>query len=390
MSEHTEVLLQLFLAFTIARLLGHLFTRLRLPAVVGELLAGALLGPQLLDIVHSGEVLDAMAELGVIMLLFMAGLETHIEELVETRSAAIRVALLGATLPFIAGLLGGVLFGYGADSSLFMATALTATSVGITVRVLRELGFQRRRSVRIVLSAAVIDDILGLIVLVIVSGVALGEINVLNLVLLIVEAFAYVGFFAFFGPHLVKRLRVRLSEIRVATLFEVGVVLMLALSLLADYIGLAAIVGAFLAGLTLADLRHHTEIEQRFEPLAWFFTPFFFVLMGTFIDFGSFAKPAVLAAIAVFTAIAIVTKYAGGVMGARGEDQATRREVGAAMVPRGEVGIVVAGFALAEAAVGNDVYAAMLGMVLATTILAPFLIKAVFAGRSASAPIVEE
>jgi Kef-type K+ transport system membrane component KefB len=378
MAGHADVLFQLFIAFTLARVLGHLFTRLRLPSVVGEILAGALLGPQLLDIVHSNEVLDAMAELGVIMLLFMAGLETHLEELVETKSAALRVALLGATLPFIAGLLVGVLFGYATDSSLFMATALTATSVGITIRVLRDMGYQRRRSVRIVLAAAVVDDILGLIVLVIVSGVALGSFNALNLALLIIEAFAYVGFFAFFGPRLVMRLRARLSEIGVSTLFEVGVILMLALSLLADYIGLAAIVGAFLAGLTLADLRHHTEIEQRFEPLAWFFTPFFFVLMGTYLDFGSFAEPLVLAAIVVFTVIAVVTKYVGGVVGARGERLATRREIGVGMIPRGEVGIVVAGYALAAGAIGDDVYAAILGMVLATTIMAPFLIRAVF------------
>ena len=343
MAGHADVLLQLFLAFTAARVLGHLFTRAGLPAVVGELLAGALLGPALLGLVHSGEVLEALAEMGVILLLFMAGLETHIDELIETRKAAVRVALLGATLPFIGGLLVSIPFGYSSDAALFMATALTATSVGITARVLREMGFHQRRSVRIVLAAAVIDDILGLIVLVIVSGIALGSFHPLNLALLIVEAFAYVGFFAFFGPRLVKRLHVRLSEYRASTLFEVGVVLMLALSLLADYIGLAAIVGAFLAGLILADLRHHTEIEQRFQPLAWFFTPFFFVLMGTYIDFASFAKPPVLAAIVAFTAVAVVSKYFGGLWGATGELRGTRREVGVGMVPRGEVGIVVAG-----------------------------------------------
>ena len=140
MSGHANALLMLFLAFTGARLLGHLFQRFKLPVVVGELLAGAILGPQLLDLVHSSEVMDAMAELGVIMLLFMAGLETHIEELMETRAAAIKVAVLGAALPFVAGALVGLLFGWSSSSALFMATALTATSVGITVRALRELG----------------------------------------------------------------------------------------------------------------------------------------------------------------------------------------------------------------------------------------------------------
>ncbi len=378
MSGHADALLMIFLAFTGARLFGHLFQRFKLPVVVGELLAGAILGPQLLDLVHSSEVMDALAELGVIMLLFMAGLETHMEELMETRAAAIKVAVLGAALPFIGGVLVGLLFGWNSSSALFMATALTATSVGITVRALRELGHHERRSVRIILAAAVLDDVLGLIVLVVVSGAALGELDIFNLSLLIVEAIAYVGLFGFFGPKLVVRLREWLKDLKVSILFEIGVVLTLALSLLADYIGLAAIVGAFIAGLTMSELRQHTGIVKRFEPLAWFFTPFFFVLMGTYLDFAAFAQPSVLLAIVVFTALAVVTKYLGGSIGARKEGRLIAREVGVGMVPRGEVGIVVAGVALAAGAISDDVYAAILGMVLATTILAPFLIKAVF------------
>lgn len=381
MSGHTEALLMLFLAFTLARVLGHVFRRLKLPVVVGELLAGAILGPQLLDLVHSGEILDTFAELGVIMLLFMAGLETHIEELLETRAAAIKVAVLGAALPFIGGVLLGLLFGWETSAALFMATALTATSVGITVRALRELGHSEKRSVRIILAAAVLDDVLGLIVLVVVSGSALGSFDVFNLTLLIVEAIAYVGMFGFFGPKLVVKLRDWLKDLRVSILFEIGVVLTLALSLLADYIGLAAIVGAFIAGLTMSELKQHTGIVKRFEPLAWFFTPFFFVLMGTYLDFAAFAKPSVLLAIVAFTALAVVTKYVGGSLGARAEGPQIAREVGVGMIPRGEVGIVVAGYALAAGAIDDAVYADILGMVLATTILAPFLIKAVF-GRN--------
>ena len=214
MSGHANALLMLFLAFAGARLLGHVFARLKLPIVVGELLAGAILGPQLLDLVHSSEVMDAMAELGVIMLLFMAGLETHMAELMETRVAAVKVAVLGAALPFVGGLLVGLLFGWGSGSALFMATALTATSVGITVRALRELGHSERRAVRIILAAAVLDDVLGLIVLVVVSGTTSGSIDAWNLALLIVEAIAYVGLIGFFGPRLVIRLRDWLKDLQ--------------------------------------------------------------------------------------------------------------------------------------------------------------------------------
>jgi Kef-type K+ transport system membrane component KefB len=176
----------------------------------------------------------------------------------------------------------------------------------------------------------------------------------------------------------VVRLRESLKTLRVSVLFEMGVILILALSLLADYIGLAAIVGAFIAGLTMSELRQYTGIVKRFEPLAWFFTPFFFVLMGTYLDFSALTEPSVLLAIAVFTALAVATKYFGGWLGARPEGPHIAREVGVGMIPRGEVGIVVAGYALAAGAIDDAVYADILGMVLATTILAPFLIKVVF------------
>lgn len=379
MSGHAEALFQIFLAFTAARLLGHLFQRFKLPAVVGELLAGALLGPYLLNVLHPGEVLDAFAELGVIMLLFMAGLETHIRELSAVRAVAFKVAILGALLPFALGLAGGWAFSYHLYENLFVATALMATSVGITIRVLQELGYQQRKSVRIILAAAVIDDVLGLLVLGVVTVVALGQSSALALGLLFVEAGAYVVAVLLIGPRLMARASSWLSRFKVDLLFEIGIVIMLALSLLADYIGLAAIVGAFLAGLTVAELKQHTAIEERFEPLAWFFVPFFFVLIGSYLDFGSFAKPAVLLQIAVFTAVAMASKYFGAVWGAHGEDRRIVHEVGVGMIPRGEVGLVVAGIALASGVLDDGVYAAMIGMVLLTTLASPFLIKAVYA-----------
>jgi len=156
---------------------------------------------------------------------------------------------------------------------------------------------------------------------------------------------------------------------------------MLGLSLLAQYIGLAAIIGAFIAGLIVSEVKQHAALEDRFTPLAWFFVPFFFVLMGTYIDPASFARPLVLAAIVAFSVVAVVTKYIGSLWGARAEGPRIAREVAVGMIPRGEVGIVVAGIALAAGAVTRDVYAAVLGTVLATTVVSPYLIKAVFARR---------
>jgi Kef-type K+ transport system membrane component KefB len=381
MEDTTRILLEIFLAFAGARLLGRLFQSIRQPAVTGELLAGALLGPFVLDLVHHTEFLEALGELGVILLLFTAGLDTHLEQLAQSRVTAARVAMLGAALPFAGGVAGGLAFQYAISESLFVGVALMATSVGITVRVLRDLGFHRRRSVTIILGAAVLDDVLGLLALGVVTAIALGEANTIELVLLTIEAVIFVGGIGLAGPRVMSRFGERLSRLSPNAIFELGIVLMLALSLLANYIGLAAIVGAFLAGLVVAELKQHTEVEAKFTPLAWFFVPFFFVLMGTYIDFASYAKPMVLLAIVVLTAIAVATKYLGSIWGARSEGRRIAREIGVGMIPRGEVGIVVAGIALAAGAVSEDVYAAVLGMVLASTIVSPYLIRAVFSRR---------
>ncbi len=369
--------------------MGHVFARLGQPAVIGELLVGALLGPFLLNVVRHTEFLDVLAELGVILLLFMAGLETHMAELTRSKVSSALVAVLGAVMPFVGGLILGPLFGFDTTETLFVATALLATSVGITVRVLRDLGYERRKSVSIILGAAVLDDVLGLLVLSIVTAYALGSGNWLEFTLLVVESIAYVVGIGLFGPRLISRLTGLASRLSAAVVFEAAVVFMLGLSLLAEYIGLAAIVGAFLAGLVVAELKQHTAVEEKVEPLAWFFMPFFFVLIGSYLDLRAFADPTVLLEVVAFTAVAMVTKYYGALLGARREGLRVAREVGVGMIPRGEVGIVVAGIALASGALGAKVYAAIIGMVLITTLTSPFLIKWVYerhGGEHASRP----
>jgi Kef-type K+ transport system membrane component KefB len=379
-SDTTDILLQVLAAFVVARALGSLATALRLPSVIGELLAGALLGPHLLDVVRHTEFLDALAELGVIFLLFQAGLETRTQELFVVRNAAIRVGFLGVAFPFALGYLTAAALGFPAVESLFVATALVATSVGITIRVLRDLGFERRRSARIILAAAVLDDVLGLILLVLVKDIASGSTNLLELLVLAVEAAGFVGFAVVLGPRLAARATAVARRLGVNLLFEISIAVMLALSLLAERIGLAAIIGAFLAGLMLSELEDYGPVERRFDGLAVFFVPFFFVLMGSFIDFRAFGDASIVLAMLALTVVAVVSKYAGGALGAAGEGRRTANEVGVGMVPRGEVGIVVAGIALSAQMVGDDVYTAVVGMVVLTTFVAPFLIRWVYGG----------
>jgi Kef-type K+ transport system membrane component KefB len=377
----TTVLFQLLVAYAAARLLGRLAARLGLPEVIGELLAGALLGPHLLDLIHESQFFEAFAELGVIFLLFEAGLEARVRELMAVRGPALRVGVIGVALPFAGGLLAALAFGEATSNALFVATAFVATSVGITIAVLRELGVQSRRSARIILAAAVLDDILGLIVLVVVKGVALGQSNPTEIVLIALEAIAFVSVVVVAGPPLATRLSRLVKRLSPGVVFDASLVLMLALSLLAEYVGLAAIVGAFLAGLLLGELEDYDPIQRRIEPLTAFFVPFFFVLMGTYLDFAAFRDPLIDAEIAVFSAVAVATKYAGGWLGTIREGGRIPREVGSGMVPRGEVGIVVAGIAYAAGVVTEDVYTAVISMVLVTTFIAPFLIRRTFVGR---------
>jgi Kef-type K+ transport system membrane component KefB len=322
-------------------------------------------------------------------MLFMAGLETHVRHLVAVRASAIGVGIFGAVLPFAAGLLASWAFGYSLPESLFVATAFMATSVGITVRVLGDLGMQQRRSVKIILASAVLDDILGLLALVVVTALALGRANYAEIIFLALEAVTYIAFVAMMGPWVVNRVHHLLCRLPKNLLFELTVVWMLALSLLAEFIGLAAIIGAFLAGLIMSELREHTELERQFQPLSWFFVPFFFVLMGTYIDFTAFGDPLVLAATLSFTVLAVATKYYGARLGSRRETKQVAREVGVGMVPRGEVGIVVAGVALATGAIGESVYTAVVAMVVLTTFISPFLMKNIY-GRVQSPPQVSE
>jgi Kef-type K+ transport system membrane component KefB len=371
------IIAQIFIAFTVARLLGRLVARFGVPSVVGELLAGALLGPYLLGLVEPDR-LEAFSQLGVILLLFTAGLGTHIRELAEVKGTSIAVGIIGAALPFAAGFVVAIPFGYPITERLFVATALMATSVGITLRVLQELGYQKRKSTRIILAAAVIDDIFGLFVLTLVIGYSHGKADLLEIGLLTLETVLFLGFFIFVGPKLINQLSATIARVSPGLFFEVSVIVMLAVALLAQYIGLAAIVGAFLAGLVLAEVKQHHSLEERFRPLAWFFTPFFFVYVGAYIDFAAFAKPAVLLAVVVFTVVAIVSKYAGSLGAAWHEGSRIANEVGVGMIPRGEVGIVVAGIALAEGVVTADVYAEVLAMVVLTSFIAPFLIMWVY------------
>ena len=372
--EAGSVLVDLFVLFAAAKLLGELFEHVGQPAVVGELLAGILVGPHVLGWAGSGEgdVLEVVAELGVIILLFTVGLETSIEDLRAVGRPAILVGVLGVILPFAAG--AGAMFLLGNDSTdaLFVSAAIVATSVGVTARVLRDLGAARTRVARVILGAAVVDDILAILVLALIAGSAEGGISTAGIVVLVLEVAAFLAVVLVFGRRATRRLSslVRIPGVPESP-FLVAVLLTLGLAALSEVIGLAAIIGAFFAGLIFEFRRE--EVTTQIEPVYEFLVPFFFAITGTRLDPSVFGDPAVIGLASLVTVIAIATKIGGGFVGSLGLGRLPALTVGVGMVPRGEVGLIVASLGLGLG-LDPDLFGVVIVMTVVTTLVTPPLL----------------
>lgn len=382
--EHADTLLAIFVAFTAAKVGGEVLERLGQPGVVGELIGGVVAGPAIAGWLsvggESGRTLEVIAELGVIVLLFRVGLETEPRAMRAVGRQAAAVGVLGVALPFGLGYGLAAATGHSATESAFVATALVATSVGITARALGDLGVLHRRPSHVILGAAVIDDILGLMVLTVVVATAKDTLSVGNLVVLVLEAVVFVGAMLFLAPAVATRLAHLLEAPRTARApFAIAMILLLGLSVAADRIGLAAIVGAFLAGAVMSATPDREKLAHQTEPVGDLLSPIFFAFTGARIDLDPFTQGDILGLALAITAVAIAGKLAGGWLGARGLSKAERLIVGVGMVPRGEVGIVVASLALSEGLVGPDLFGSVLFMVVLTTIAAPPVLSRLFA-----------
>ncbi len=375
--EVAGVLTDLFVVLLAAKLGDELFKRIGQPAIVGEILAGVIVGPSALGIVEPGEVLEVFAELGVVFLLFWVGLETRISELREVGRSALTVGVLGVILPFAGGYALGALRGDEPATSIFIAAALVATSVGITSAVLIELDVLRTRAARTVLGAAVVDDILAMILLAVAVGLAAGGgVDVAGIAGVIALALAFVGFFAVGGTKLMERRPQILHAPRFSeSPLLPAVIICLGLAAFAAQIGLAAIIGAFLAGMMVAETKEQHPIEEEIAPLYAFFPPFFFVFIGTEVDLGALADADALLLLAAVTVLAAMTKFLGAWLGARALGRREALVVGVGMVPRGEVGIIVAGIGRTAGVIDDELFAVIVGMSILTTLAAPPLLR---------------
>ena len=383
-----------------AKLAGELFERLGQPAVLGELVAGVIVGTSVLGIVPTdpgdpyGSIVHVMAEIGVAILLFEIGLETDLREMFRVGSAAFTVAVVGVVLPFFFGYLFWHMYQGGASLvAIFVGATLTATSVGITARVLTDIGKINTSEARIIIGAAVIDDILGLLILAVVEGMAdTGHVSVLGVLKLFGLAVGFLAAAMAIGLttarwlfELVNRMRVR------GVLVTVSLVFALLLAYLADLVGLAPIVGAFAAGLILSRTNQFDTIVEQIKPVADVFTPLFFVSIGaavdvTILDPRNPANHEILIIGGALFVIAVAGKVAAGF--SVFWRKLNRLAIGAGMVPRGEVGLIFAQLGLLGGILTQDVFSAILIMVMGTTLITPPVLKPLF-NRTTPEPEVD-
>ncbi len=388
--DNVNIALAMLLVFGSAKLLAECFERIGQPGIVGEILAGVIVGPPVLDLIAPNDVLIALAELGVMFLLFRVGLKVRASELMRVGGTALLVATLGVLLPFAMG--AAILRWFGASfiEAIFVGAAMVATSVGITAQVLASRGLLAHRASRIILGAAVIDDVLGLIVLAVVSSMAEGHVDVLKLATTAIAAIAFTLVVAKWGTRTMARVvpkvqeRFRTGEVQ----FNFALLLMFGLALLATYVGVAAIIGAFLAGMALAESTS-SRVEDLVHGVTELLLPFFLAGIGMHLDLGPFRNRETLMLAAMIVVAAVVSKLIGCGLGALSLGRTDAIRVGCGMVPRGEVGMVVAQIGLGIGVIPSNVYSVVVLMSVLTTVIAPPLLSWSYRNAHAGEPVQE-
>ncbi len=398
----------------IAKLGGEFFERIKQPAVLGELLGGIIIGNLTIvgfmgfESLKTNAVISALAEIGVIILLFEVGLESNIGEMLEVGWSSLLVALAGVIAPFFLGwgIAAYFLPGEGTLAHLFIGATLCATSVGITARVLKDIGKLQARESRIILGAAVIDDVLGLLILAVVAGAINAantgtELSLAGIALITVKAIVFLVGAVAAGRYLMPHLFHQAGKLEVR-----GVLLALAFSFcfllawLAAEVGLAPIIGAFAAGMVLDDSHYESfrtkgerSLEELIQPVSALLVPVFFVLMGLKVDLRAFVQPGLLMFAVTLTIAAIIGKQVCSL--AVVDKDVSRLAVGFGMVPRGEVGLIFAGIGASmmlrnaqgvdEPVINVATFGVVVFMVVVTTLLTPPALKWAMANNGRTA-----
>jgi Na+:H+ antiporter len=374
-----KLLFQLFVIFVAAKIVGEVFERLRLPAVVGEIVAGAMFGPYALGLIHPTDTIQSIAEIGAIFVLFHAGLETSPQDLIRVGRKSLLVAISGVIVPFVLGFSYMKFRGDSTTEATFVGAAMVATSVGITARVLGDLGVLGSRAARIILGAAVFDDILGMVLLAIVAGLATSiGVQWIHLSVLTFEALVFAVFMIFVGSRIIRPLRRRVERLSTHNApLILSLAICLLLSWLAVKIGMAAIIGAFFAGLAFADYAPEWDLLPSVTSISDFLAPYFFFSIGSQLDVSLFGGSVLIAAV-VISILAIISKVLGCGLPLLKEGAHISLTVGIGMMPRGEVALIVALVGLNSHIVHQPTYAIVVFMTAVTTLLAPPMLRFMF------------
>lgn len=381
-------LLELFAIFVWAKVFGEVFEQMSLPGVLGEILAGIVLGPHATGLVNPGTTVGSIAEVGAIFLLFTVGLETRPSDLIRVGRESLRVAAAGVVVPFVLGFGYLALKGEPRHEAVFVAAAMVATSVGITARVMSDMHVLQTHVAKIILGAAVFDDILGMVLLTFVTGMATGTFKWLHMGVLIAEAVGFAIFMIFIGPRIVNRMRPGLKRMSThdAPLI-LALAICLGLSVAATKIGMAAIIGAFFAGLVFADYDPEWRLSPRAHGINELLSPFFFFVMGSKLDISLFDGKVLITA-TVITVLALFSKVVGCGLPLLRQGWRQALQVGVGMTPRGEVALIVALIGLQMNAISQQAYAVVIFMTGLTTIAAPVALRYLF--RDQGNPVASE
>lgn len=371
-----RILLDLTIILIVAKAAAEVSERIHVPAVIGEIFAGILIGPSVLGLVNTGDMLFFLAELGVILLLIQVGLETDIVELKSVGRASLLVAIIGVALPMALGFGVGSMLGESVNTSLFIGATLTATSIGITARVFGDLRALATIEARTVLGAAVVDDVLGLIILTVVTRIVeQGSVGIGTIASTIGLAVGFLAVTSTVGFTIFPQLFARITQVArsTSTVSVVAIGIALGFSVLAEKAHLAPIIGAFVAGLALRRITTHERVERDVSSLAQIFVPIFFLNIGISTNIRAMADARVIGVALLISVVAVVSKIAAasGAIGSRGD----KWTIGFGMLPRGEVGLIFASIGLSVGALSEELYGSVLVVVLVTTLIAPPLLR---------------
>ena len=379
-TQISQTILYIIIILLFAKVLGELAERIGQPPVLGELIAGVILGGSVLGWIEPNGAILFLAELGAILLLFEVGLESDIEEFLRVGPSAFMVATIGVIGPFTVGYIVSLALGLSNTVAIFIGATLTATSVGITARTFSELGQLRTAEAKIVLGAAVIDDVMGLVILAVVSGlVKNGCVSAWDIGKTTILAIAFLVGAIMIGIRVAPYLMTIIKKLRTRGVLTITAFLFcLLLAYGANQLHLAAIVGAFAAGLVLAKTEDIAHIEARIKPLADVFIPIFFVQLGLMVNlsvlnpFNQQSRENLLIMV-VLVLVAIVMKILSGLGVLR--RKVNRLIVGVGMIPRGEVGLIFASIGFAHKIITPGEYSAIIAIVVITTFVTPPLLK---------------